>query len=283
VSVDHVFLLIAILSAAYAFFSTMMTQVYGNRARVKEIQERMKRINQEHAAALRSGDRDALARAEKAQSEELPALLKESMVLQFKPMLPTLALFFLLFYYALPSIAPDANDDVRLTLFDDGLPEHCDSFANDSVFSNCYKIPAGAPNGTWVASAKAVRTGSFLFFPSEEKLGENSTLFLVGAPSIEERLPSLPQHNYRAMVILQADKTSYSRGEMVSISARVTGDGFEKVVASLDSGTRYWVDSTVDIPFLGKELHPTGLFILLIIISSLLLQLLISLHSRLKR
>ncbi|MEM3030721.1 MAG: hypothetical protein QXH27_03210, partial [Candidatus Micrarchaeia archaeon] len=66
---DLAFLLITVIAAAYVFFSSLMTTVYGNRARVKEIQERMNRINREHAAALKSGDKEALARAEKAQAE----------------------------------------------------------------------------------------------------------------------------------------------------------------------------------------------------------------------
>ncbi|MEM4389820.1 MAG: hypothetical protein QXG98_04110 [Candidatus Micrarchaeia archaeon] len=277
------FLLIATISTAYAFFSILMSNVYGNRARVKEIQERISRINREHAAALARGDKVALARAEKAQREELPALLKESLALQFKPLLPTLAVFLLLFYYVLPAIAPDASDDVTLQLFDDGLAEHCDASANDGTYSACYVIPANAHNGTWIASARAVRTGHFLFFANEERVGENATLFLVGSPSVDHRLPTLPQHSAGTSILLQTDNLHYAPGDTIAIAARMTGEGFNKITVTLDMGTRYWVDAAFDIPFLGRELHPTGLFILLLIVSSLLLQALIGVSARLKK
>ena len=281
-----VFILLALLAFFYAAFSSFVSNTLGNRKRVSEIQNEMKKINKDHLDALKSGNKDDLAKAEKAQSERLPQLLKESMELQFKPLIPTLLIFFLVFYYLLPTIAPDANDDVKLELFDDGLPGHCDARAGDGVYSSCFAIPDKAANGTWIASARAVKSGGFLFFSSEENLGENSTLFTVGSAGIAQRLPALPQHNSLAAVLTQTDKTAYLPGEKISISAKVSPSAnatVEKVHASLDSGTRFWIDSSLDIPFLGKELHSSGLFILFILASSIIIQITMALQKKLSK
>lgn len=90
-SIDWTFTLfaIALMALCYSVFTQFITSRFGNRTRVKQIQDDMKRINEQYAKAIKSNDEKRLAEAEKEQ-KTIPALLQESMILQFKPLIFTL-------------------------------------------------------------------------------------------------------------------------------------------------------------------------------------------------
>lgn len=88
------FFVIAVAAMAYSLVSMYVTSKYGKKDRVKQIQEEMKNINKEYADALKSNDPKRLSRAEKEQTR-IASLLKESMILQFKPLVIMLPLLLL--------------------------------------------------------------------------------------------------------------------------------------------------------------------------------------------
>lgn len=89
------FATITFTAVIYSAFSLHMSRTFGNRKRLKEIQDEMNRINNRLKAAMKSGDEKKIKEAEEEQAR-LPSLLRESMVLQFKPLIITLPIFFLL-------------------------------------------------------------------------------------------------------------------------------------------------------------------------------------------
>jgi len=90
------FFAITLTALVYTAFSIHITGVIGNRKRVKEIQEEMNRIS----AKLREIDYNTEAGRKEAEEEQrkIPALMNESMMLQFKPLLITLPLFLIMSY-----------------------------------------------------------------------------------------------------------------------------------------------------------------------------------------
>lgn len=89
------FVAITLTALFYTVVSNYVMRRWGDRERVKQIQDEMNRINKMMQDAIRRNDEKKKALAEKEQ-EKLPELLKESMILQFKPLVFTLPVFFVL-------------------------------------------------------------------------------------------------------------------------------------------------------------------------------------------
>lgn len=90
------FFAITLTALVYCAFSIHIARTWGNRKRVKEIQEEMNRIS----AKLRRIDYNSEAGRKEAEEEQkrIPALMNESMMLQFKPLVITLPLFLVMSY-----------------------------------------------------------------------------------------------------------------------------------------------------------------------------------------
>ncbi len=99
------FFAIAITAMLYSVASTFITSKYGNKERVKQIQDEMKVINKEYAESLKSNDKKRIEKAEREQAR-IASLLKESMILQFKPLIFTLPLL-LIVPVVIASLFPD--------------------------------------------------------------------------------------------------------------------------------------------------------------------------------
>jgi uncharacterized membrane protein (DUF106 family) len=84
---------IALMAFAYSCVTNLLMKRFGNPGRVKEIQAEMTRANKALMEAEKSGDEKRKKEAAKMQ-ERVPELLKESMTLQFKPLVVTLPIFF---------------------------------------------------------------------------------------------------------------------------------------------------------------------------------------------
>ena len=93
------FYVISAIGIMYAMISLAITKRFGNRERVKQIQNEMKEITNKQQDALKRNDTAELKRLE-AENARIPALLKESMFLQFKPLI-----FLLPFLLVLPAVA----------------------------------------------------------------------------------------------------------------------------------------------------------------------------------
>gem|GEM_PF-1259330 len=101
---------ISAIGIAYSIISIYMTRRFGNRERIKEIQKRVNDITKRQNEAMKRGDEEELKRLEPEQAE-LPGLLKESMILQFKPLL-----FLLPFLLILPNMARSLFPDFVINL-----------------------------------------------------------------------------------------------------------------------------------------------------------------------
>ncbi|MEW6329726.1 MAG: EMC3/TMCO1 family protein, partial [Candidatus Micrarchaeota archaeon] len=88
------FIVITLSAGLYLLFSSFVMKTFGRRDRVMEIQKEMNEMNKEHREALKSGDKERLARAEKNYSRMMP-LLTESMTLQFRPLIVLLPILFI--------------------------------------------------------------------------------------------------------------------------------------------------------------------------------------------
>jgi uncharacterized membrane protein (DUF106 family) len=86
------FFAISITALVYTAASNIIMQRIGDRKRLKWIQDEVNRINKIVLEAAKSDDEKKKKEADELQAK-LPDLLKESMVLQFKPLLISLPLF----------------------------------------------------------------------------------------------------------------------------------------------------------------------------------------------
>lgn len=87
------FFAIAITALVYAAISNEMIKKLGDKKRVKHIQDEMNRINKMAIEVGKTGDEKRRKEAEEQQAK-IPDMLKESMILQFKPLVVTLPIFF---------------------------------------------------------------------------------------------------------------------------------------------------------------------------------------------
>ncbi len=79
-------LMISGIAATYSLAYRYLTQKFGNRERVKEIQKTFNDLNKEFSEASKKNDQQKVQQIMKKQQEAMP-MLTESMILQFKPML----------------------------------------------------------------------------------------------------------------------------------------------------------------------------------------------------
>jgi len=101
---------ISLIGMAYAFISIGITNRFGNRGRVKEIQKQINDTTKAYQDALKKDDAAETKRLE-AEQAKMPGLLRESMVLQFKPLV-----FLLPFLLILPAICRWIYPDFIITL-----------------------------------------------------------------------------------------------------------------------------------------------------------------------
>ena len=86
------FFAISITALIYTAASNIVMKYLGDRKRLKFIQDEINRINKVALEAAKSNDEKKKKEADELQAK-IPDLLKESMMLQFKPLLVTLPLF----------------------------------------------------------------------------------------------------------------------------------------------------------------------------------------------
>ncbi|MFH1285656.1 MAG: EMC3/TMCO1 family protein [Candidatus Micrarchaeota archaeon] len=93
--IDLGFFAISLLALVYSLFTAYVTNRFGNRERVKEIQKIMGDLSKNFNEATKRGNKDEIKKAEEEQAK-MPNLLMESMILQFKPLIFSLPLLIIL-------------------------------------------------------------------------------------------------------------------------------------------------------------------------------------------
>jgi uncharacterized membrane protein (DUF106 family) len=117
---------IAAIGMAYAVLSLYVTKRFGNRERVKEIQKQINDVTKNYNEAAKRKDEGEMKRLE-AEQGKMPGLLRESMVLQFKPLvilLPFLLLFPYIVRYLYPQYIITLPFDLPIFI------QHFESFPN---------------------------------------------------------------------------------------------------------------------------------------------------------
>jgi len=268
-NLENYWLFIIIIAAIYVAASTFIQMNIGGKNRFKALQDEM-RENQKKMIEATKAKRDK-------ESEELMSqywkLTSELMKLQFMFLIPLLVIFAGLAFF-LPLVEPGTEDDIRLQLYDDGLPSHCDMEAADGIFSNCYTIPPSAQKGAWVIDAH-------LYSQENESLAKNSTaIYIEGGKPADIWLQSQAQGGIldglmgKEMHTLSVStgKANYSIGETASISALASpADPSNRLEATINSGTFFYVDLPFALPLINisRIIGSYGVFIFLAFVLSI--------------
>ncbi len=88
--------LIAAIALAYSLFSTLVMEKIGNPKRLAQLQKQSGEIQKRLQEALKSNDDHKISAATKEYDTTLMPIMKETLILQFKPMLVVLPVFILL-------------------------------------------------------------------------------------------------------------------------------------------------------------------------------------------
>lgn len=242
--------LVGVLAIVYAGIAKFIQNKLVDRSEIEGIQAESKELNAKLKKAKERNDQKEIERIMKRQMEFLPKMNKVMMA-QFKPMIYILAVFFA-FTWMIGQIDPHLEDDITITLKDNGLD--CDLTENDGIYSACVE-PENT--GKWVALVKSFKNGG--------ETGSNSTYFSYGADT-EDTYVEDPKGNPLAV---STDKKEYSDGETVSIYAEA--DDVSNVEATLDNATAFRVDLPITIPVLNvtRIYQPYWWFILVSLISNL--------------
>lgn len=244
--------LVAFLAVAYAGIAKFIQQKLVNRKELEEIQKESKELSAELKRAKESGNEKKVTEVMEKQMKFLPKMNKV-MFSQFKPMIVILALFGV-FMWGIGFIDPAPQDDIAITLADDGTG--CDREAGDGIYSGCHGLE-GMNYGKWSYTAKA--------FDGQMEIGSNSTYFIYNS-DVNDTFAEGPKGE---PVQLSTDKAEYYPGETVQLyaqSSRATG-----IEAVLDNGTYFSVELPLAIPvFNVKTIYqPYWWFILISLITNL--------------
>lgn len=253
-------------AVVYIILSNWLQKKFGKSERLMEIQKELNAINKGVGEASKRKDNAAVEELMKKQSP----LLSELMSLQMR-MLPITLGLFIPVIMLLSAVEPYMLDDSKIVLFDDGLLSHCDAAANDLIYSNCLALNSTSQKGAWVFSAEAFLNGA--------QVAQNATAFYVEKGKPEDVFIQAKQHGILDIVLgtkavsisPYTDKTTYSSGESVQFHA-IVSEQVDKVDASINNGTFYFVDLPIPIPLLNIQrlVGATGFFILCTFIFSLL-------------
>ena len=243
-------MLIAAIAAVYVAISTYAQNNFGGKNRLKNLQLEMREVQNKMTAAAKKNDDKELNEAISQNWK----LTWDLMKIQFLMLGMLLVVLFALMH-AFPLIEPGMDDDVRLQLFDDGLPSHCDVAAGDGIFSNCYPLPANGTRGAWVIDG-------FLLSASGEQLVRNATaIYYEGGkpgdvwlqPQAASGLMDGAMGKVPYGLNISTGKQNYTKSEIVAIRASATpappqGAAYQ---ASIDSGTFFYVDLPFPLPLIN--------------------------------
>ncbi len=245
--------LVAAAGVVYAGIARYLQLILVNREEMEKIQAESKKLSEELKKAKERNDKKEMEKIMQKQMDFLPKMNK-IMFGQFKPLIVILLIFFA-FNHALGVINPFVQDDIQITLLDDG--KGCDVAAGDGIFSGCYEI-SGQNSGKWYYTAKAMKDGS--------ELALNQTYFYYNSEGADTYTdPPKGQ----AMAV-ETDKDVYSVGDTVALYAQPPQENAE-IVATLSNGTSFLVELPFTIPVLNvtRIYSPYWWFIFVAFISGL--------------
>ena len=247
---SNYWIFVLLLAAVYLAVINFAQANVGGKNRMKALQEEMRQVQLAMTDAAKKNDQTAM---NEAMSKNWK-LTGELMWLQMQLMAVFLVLLLIIFPPIYPIFEPGPEDDVRLPLFDDGLPSHCDLKAGDGIFSNCYTLPAGGKRGAWIIDAH-------LYSSSNESLARNATaIFYEGGKLDDVWLQSsqtgmldglLGRKAYHLNV--STDKKDYAARETVAVFAQALPEIPQggRMEAAINSGTAFYIDLPFAIPLIN--------------------------------
>ncbi len=260
-------LIVTVCAVLYSFASKEIQYRFGNRKEVDAINKEMRIVTDKLKEAQKRNDS---AQMEKLMHEQTQMMgkLTGTMLGSFKAMGIVIVLF-LAITFGLDQLNPTKSDDLILALGDSGTL--CDKVAHDGVYTGCYLVPSNAVRGEWEAHVIA-REGT-------SEIGDNSTRFLVGDGTRGSY--SRPAKN--KPISISINKEVLNPGEELKITA--TFEQYKELRATIDSGTSFYVDLPITIPFFNvSRIHDVyWWFVLVSLLSSLLVIPLVDKIVKIKR
>lgn len=268
--ISNYWIFLLILAAIYVAITMFLQGNIGGKDRLKTLQAEIRQHQLHMTDAAKRKDNKALDEAVGKNWKLTMELLR----IQMQMFMIIIGLLFLLMAL-FPFMEPGHESDIRLALFDDGLPIHCDRLANDGTYSNCYALPTNAPRGAWVIEAQLNSEGG-------ELMAKNSTAIYYGGGKPEDVwlqgssqsgiLDSLLGKTAYSMNIT-TDRENYTSGQTVEIYAKPapaipTGSTLD---ASVNTGTFFYVDLPFTIPLINirRIIGSYGFFLFLAFVLSI--------------
>lgn len=220
---DFYFYFVTAIAVVYAVSVRIIQNKLMDKNLMKETQEKSRQINELHKEAAKHNDKRKMDEISK-MNEELMPRMNAMLFGQMKMMVVVLAVFFA-FTWVSAQFDPAPHDDFSITL------------ANDSEnYSGSFVLENATP-GLWYATVNA--------YKGNDQISMNQTVFFVGAKKDEV----IWTHATGAEMQASVEKDAYSNGETVKIFANPRGA--TNVTATLNSGTRFYVDLPVTIPLIN--------------------------------
>jgi hypothetical protein len=230
---------VTIAALIYAFIARELQYRFGNRKEMEDFQAKAKILTDEMNDAAKRKDSKKIDELMIKQAEHMKQMTG-MMLGSFKVMFLVLGVFFVM-TWGVSQLDPTIKDDITIKLLDDG--KGCDLTANDGNFTVCYTPKS--TNGTWSVFVKANKADGGEF-------GENGTYFYY-AVNDSQAYAKGPK---AAPVGVSAEPKLVPSGGQVTITA--AANGASEVYATLDNGTRFYVDLPIAIPILDvKRINET--------------------------
>jgi len=232
-----------IVTACALVYSTISQVVRGkfvNMDRMKTIQKEMNVLNKEYFDAMKKNNTQRMDEI-KAKQETVMPEFNGMMMGQLKVM-GVIIIVFMSFMWALGTIDPHIEDDVKVELVQNGEEW-------------CGEIPFVPGNeGPWYVGVKA--------FAGEVQKSERGITIFYGEKS--EFLPSGTTSGEEMDVF--ADKEVYSENEKAVVCAVPPADT-DRIVATADSGTWFHIPLPFEIPILNtRTLNGVNIWFILVAI-----------------
>ncbi len=270
--------LIAVVAIIYATFTRFLQRKLVDKTKMQNLQKESKRLNEEYKKASEKKDKKKMEKIMKEQMELFPEMNK-AMMSQMKPMF-FIVITFLLIMTTINALDPTKQDDMTLTVLDDG--SGCDQEAGDGKFTTCFELPDEG-FGKWTIKAK--------LFDDGRELGSNETYFIYNTREPDD---TYTEEGNGEKLNITTDKKEYYPGETVRVTTvpaektngfsilgmRLTGPekmNVDKIELTFSKGTYFHVELPFEIPIFGVKTiyQPHWWFVLNSFISGILISIVI--------